>query len=74
MHSQPRSHAYAWRRPVEQEKWDPVPKAEADRHVLNAEDVGCWIFAEWKYVDGKGEALAEGATEASDTAVRQSAA
>ena len=51
-----------------------MPKAEADRYVLNAEDLGCWIFAEWKYVDEKGEALAEGSTEASDTAVRQSAA
>ena len=36
-----------------------------------ADDVGCWLFGEWKYVStGAGKVLAEGATVASEAAVR----
>ena len=70
----PSGLSYQWHRSHDGESWQPIAGAEAARLVLGAEDVGCWLFCEWRYADGGGaagaRAKAEGSTEASEAAVR----
>jgi hypothetical protein len=64
---------YGWHRcptePDDSAEWTPIGSTES-RYVLTAEDVGCWLFGEWKLLGANGEASKEGATEASDECVR----
>ena len=67
---------YSWHRsalpPDDNAEWEEIGSAGGDRakYVLTATEVGCWIFGEWKVLDSSGEAVKDGATEASDCSVR----
>ena len=65
--------SYTWHRsalpPDENAEWEEISTSGSTRYVLTAADVGCWVFAEWKMVDGN-EVVKDGATEASDASVR----
>ena len=64
--------AFVWHRSVDKESWEAIDGAESERYVLGAEDVSCWLFAEWRYVtdDAAGAVIKEGSTEASEQPVR----
>lgn len=66
--------SYAWHRsssaPDDNAEWDEIAGLTSQRYVLTAADVGCWMFAEWKVVDGEGNIVKDGSTEASDENVR----
>ncbi|KAL3917018.1 MAG: hypothetical protein SGPRY_006577, partial [Prymnesium sp.] len=61
---------YGWHRSVDNDNWDVVEGAVGPEHVLTAEDAGCWLFAEWRYVDPSGARLAEGSSEATLDPIR----
>ena len=61
---------YCWCRSVDNDEWTPIAGAESATYLVRAEDVGCWLFAEWRFVDFEGTVLGEGSTEGSETPVR----
>ena len=56
----PSGLSYQWHRSHDGESWQPIAGAEAARLVLGAEDVGCWLFCEWRYADSGAAGAREG--------------
>ncbi|KAL3927939.1 MAG: hypothetical protein SGPRY_002602 [Prymnesium sp.] len=55
---------YAWFRSRDGLDWRGIEGLGSESYQPRAEDVGCWLFAEWRFVDFEGSVLREGATEA----------
>ena len=62
--------AAEWLRSADNEVWCAIEGASQPRYVITAADLSCWLFAEWRYIDGEGQIIAEGTTEGTDWPVR----
>ena len=58
-----------WHRSIDGDSWEAVRGATEPRYMLSADDVGHWLFAEWRFTDAAGEVLADGSTEQSSAVV-----